>query len=66
VTYRARIYFEDEAPRIGMGWRTVAVKVGRKWLHLTCAASGRTQRLPVSMLQKLKPQRLDNSDQMPT
>jgi len=28
------IYFKDEAPRIGSGWRKVTVKKGRKWVHL--------------------------------
>ena len=28
------IYFQDEAPRIGSGWRKVTVKKGRKWVHL--------------------------------
>ena len=30
-----RIYFEDEAPRIGSGWRTVDIKVGHKWVYFT-------------------------------
>ena len=29
------IYFQDEAPRIGSGWRKVTVKKGRKWVHLS-------------------------------
>jgi hypothetical protein len=40
-----RLYFEDEAPRIGSGWRTVHVTLGWKWARLRCAASGRGTRL---------------------
>lgn len=29
-----RVYFHDEAPRIGCGWRLVSVKVGREWVRL--------------------------------
>jgi len=36
-----RVYFEDEAPRIGAGWRTVHATLGPKWARLRCAASGR-------------------------
>ena len=28
------IYFQDEAPMIGSGWRRVTVKKGRKWVYL--------------------------------
>ena len=28
------IYFRDEAPMIGSGWRRVTVKKGRKWVYL--------------------------------
>ena len=29
-----RVYFDNEAPRIGSGIRKVYVKEGRKWVHL--------------------------------
>lgn len=41
-----RIYLEDECPRIGAGWRTVDVKIGRKWAYLTDTANGTRSRLP--------------------
>jgi hypothetical protein len=44
---KLRIYLEDEAPRIGAGWRTVDVKLGRKWAYLTETSSGVRARLPV-------------------
>ena len=28
------VYLEDEAPRLGAGWRLIEAKVGRKWAHL--------------------------------
>jgi hypothetical protein len=31
---RMKIYFEDEAPRIGCGWRIVSVQIGRKWVRV--------------------------------
>lgn len=48
-TYRADIYFQDEAPRLGCGWRRCEVKIGRRWLRLTECATGRRQRLPLKM-----------------
>lgn len=33
-TQRLRIFLQDECPRIGCGWRTVTVAIGRKWVHL--------------------------------
>lgn len=43
-----RLFFEDEAPRIGSGWRTVEVKVGRKWVFFTDTSNGNRVRLPVT------------------
>lgn len=34
MTQRYRIFLHDEAPRIGCGWRTVAVILGRKWVRI--------------------------------
>jgi hypothetical protein len=28
------LFFEDEAPRIGVGWRPVWTRFGRKWAYL--------------------------------
>lgn len=33
---RYDIMLQDEAPNIGSGFRTVYVKEGRKWAHMTC------------------------------
>ena len=44
-TFEARVYFEDEAPRIGAGWRTVFITFGWKWARIRCKASGRGVRL---------------------
>ena len=32
---RYDMYLDDDAPRIGSGFRTVYVKEGRKWAHMT-------------------------------
>lgn len=37
------LYFEDECPRIGCGWRHVSVKVGRKWVYFTYPPNGGTR-----------------------
>jgi len=49
-----RIFFEDEAPRIGSGIRTVRVREGEKYAYLTDVASGRTQRLPIELFDKIE------------
>jgi hypothetical protein len=49
-----RVYFEDEAPRIGAGWRTVHVtSLGYKWARLKCAASGRGVRIRRAVFDQL-------------
>ncbi len=42
-----RLFFEDEAPRIGSGWRKVHVKIGRKWVVFKDTASDAKSRLPL-------------------
>lgn len=37
---RMRLFFEDECPRIGSGWRTIDIKVGRKWITFQDSANG--------------------------
>lgn len=37
------VYFQDECPRLGAGWRMVLVKVGYKWVRLTDALGRRTK-----------------------
>lgn len=48
-----RIYLEDECPRIGSGWRTVDVKIGRKWAYFTDTANGHRSRLPKDEAEKI-------------
>lgn len=31
---RMRVYLQDEAPRIGCGWRIVQAMTGRKWVRI--------------------------------
>lgn len=38
------VYLEDEAPRLGAGWRLVVAKIGWKWVRLY-DRMGRTQRI---------------------
>lgn len=30
-----RLHLRDQLPRIGCGFRYVAAKIGRKWVHIT-------------------------------
>ena len=57
--YKARVILQDECPRLGSGLRIVIVQEGRKWLRLTCCASGRRVRLPMAMLAELHPERVE-------
>ncbi len=43
-----RVRFEDEAPRIGSGWRIVIPKIGRKWVHIVEVSTGRGARLKLA------------------
>ena len=53
-TQRVKIFFEDEAPRLGCGWRWVYVKVGRKWVRVR-DGMGRTARFTLDQYEQLKP-----------
>lgn len=49
-----RVYFEDEAPSLGAGWRGVdVVSVGRKWVRLRSPFTGRRARLPRPVWDRL-------------
>jgi hypothetical protein len=43
---KVRLCLHDEAPRLGSGWRLVLFHIGNKRATLTCAATGRTARIP--------------------
>ena len=53
-TQQVKIFFEDEAPRLGSGWRWVTVRIGRKWVRVR-DHMGRTARFTVDQYAKLKP-----------
>ncbi len=49
-----RIYFGDEAPAIGCGWRGVTIrKLGRKWAHIMETATGTRARLRLEVWERL-------------
>lgn len=51
-----RVYFFDEAPRIGSGWRIVIAKQGRKWVRVTEVSTGRAARIETAIwLRMLAP-----------
>jgi hypothetical protein len=45
-TFKANVYFQDEARRIGCGWRLCDVKVGRTLIHFVERATGSRCKLP--------------------
>lgn len=47
------IYFEDEARRIGSGWRVCEVKLGRKWATVRECATVRRVKLPLQVFEML-------------
>lgn len=49
-TIIAHIYLQDECRRIGCGWRTCIMQIGRKWVRLKERATEHTGKLPVSLL----------------
>ena len=51
---RVKIFFHDEAPRIGCGWRWVEARIGRKWVRLR-DHQGRTARFPSMTMLALIP-----------
>lgn len=58
---KADVYFQDEAPRIGCGWRRCDVIVGRKWIRIIERATGRKAKLPMFLYvgQKACTRRVD-------
>lgn len=52
--YSARLYFEDEAPRIGSGWRNVLVIERERYVTLICANTGKRQRLNVDIFDRVE------------
>lgn len=50
-----RIYFEDEAPRIGCGNRWVTVTVGRKWVRVVENATGARAKFTVKQFETMFP-----------
>lgn len=50
-----RVYLQDEAPRVGTGWRGVKVKtIGRKWAHLVETSSDTGFKVPVRVWESMK------------
>lgn len=48
-----RLYLQDEAPRVGSGWRGVqVVKVGRVWVHLRETSTGIAFKLPMEVYKR--------------
>lgn len=52
-TIKRDCFFQDEAPRIGCGMRRCSIKLGRKWARVRELATGRTSRIPVSVVPRI-------------
>jgi hypothetical protein len=50
---RMRLYFEDEAPRIGCGWRTVEVTIGYKWVKVKDVANGNRAKFTLKDFERM-------------
>lgn len=50
---KTRVYLEDEAPRLGCGWRTLLIKVGRKWVHFLDPYNGNRTKLPMAKAEPI-------------
>jgi hypothetical protein len=58
-----RVYFGDEVPRIGCGWRGIdIVTLGRKWVRIKELGSGRAARLKRPVWDQLKLKRMEHME----
>jgi hypothetical protein len=53
-TGKFRVYFEDEAPTIGSGWRPVIAKIGYKWVHVRDPNAQRGKKIKRDVWDKLR------------
>lgn len=56
TTQRFNVYFEDEAPRIGAGWRVVEATIGYKWVKLRVPNAERGTKILRSVWDRLNKQ----------
>jgi hypothetical protein len=50
---RVHLYLQDEAPRLGCGWRLFDAHVGNKHVTLTNVTTGKSARLLRSVFEEL-------------
>lgn len=60
------IYFHDEAPRIGCGWRRCIIKIGSVWTVITEKATGKRVRLTTASVICLQVKRAEHSEPPPS
>ena len=53
---KTRIFFEDEAPRIGCGWRWVTVIVGHKWVRVVETSTGARAKFSIKQFEQIMPE----------
>lgn len=54
TTEKFHVYFEDEAPRIGAGWRIVQASIGYKWVKLKAPTADRGTKIKRSVWDTLR------------
>lgn len=57
---RYRVYFEDECPSIGAGWRPVVARIGYKWVHIKTPGAERGTKIKRLVWDKLRKERHEN------
>ena len=50
---KVSLFFHDEAPQIGSGYRSVYVIVGRKWAFIHCPFTGATKKFIKSIYENI-------------
>lgn len=53
ITQRLMVQFEDEAPRIGSGWRLLTVEIGWKWVRLINKSANKRARIKREVFDRL-------------
>ena len=60
-----RVYFEDEAPTIGCGWRPVIARIGYKWVHVKDPNAERGKKIPREVWDKLRKEKRHENKAVP-
>jgi hypothetical protein len=56
---RCFVYFEDQAPSIGAGWRVVDADIGYKWVHVKEPHAKRRSKIKRAVWDKITERRYE-------